>query len=353
MNRLQILGVVLFFASFLLFYLFRYRRVAAISRSGDPVEERHLDPLSRRLREHSQRTHDLFRLGGNVFAALLLIVAVLLLWIAPDQTKHTGDLATRVPVDVARPTKAPPSPLAVGQPPCAGPCAPAEAVGTRWATSGVILTVVVLFAGVALLLAGNKWARGVGTLVVLSGLFHGYLFKEVKIDDLVKFEFKLDKLGFEYKKEIKNEISVEVAKQLTAFGPHRFDPMIGFEVGKAALLPAMEATLDLICGRWRDQGKRERPGMLLIVGSADRLRLVGGLVGQYESNVGLARARAEQVKLRLEKCGVPGESMVTVVAGPRNTPERRQPRDVHGFPEDRSVVVWALWNTLPEKAKGA
>ena len=93
--------------------------------------------------------------------------------------------------------------------------------------------------------------------------------------------------------------------------------------------------------------------MLLIVGSADRLRLVGGLVGQYESNVGLARARAEQVKLRLEKCGVPGESMVTVVAGPRNTPERRQPRDVHGFPEDRSVVVWALWNTLPEKAKGA
>lgn len=349
MNPLQILGLALALLSAVLFYLSRYRPVPIVAASGAPGKEQRLNRMELRLLEHAQRTRDLFCHAGNAVAVLSLLLALLLLFVS-SQPARQADPGHSAPVDIVRPA-APPPAGAPGRAQCDGACERAEPAGTGWLTSGVVLTVIVLLAGVVLLLARNYWARGVGTVAVLTGLCNGYLFKDVKIDDLVKFEIKLDKLGFEFKKETRNDISLEIARQLTGFGPQRFAPIAGFELGKAALLPSMTASLDTVCRRWKEHGGAAQQGMLLIIGSADRVRLAGSLIGQYDSNVGLARARAERVKSHLATCGVPDEQMVTVVAGPRNTPEQARRRDVEGFPEDRSVVVWALWNSTPEKAR--
>jgi hypothetical protein len=107
----------------------------------------------------------------------------------------------------------------------------------------------------------------------------------------------------------------------------------------------MLGKLQRVCERWRTQGGTNQRGLVLVVGSTDRVALGRVALVQYESNVGLARARAEQAKIRLRQCAIPDNQILTLVSGPRNTPLRSGTDALAmGFAEDRRVDIWALWS---------
>ena len=212
-----------------------------------------------------------------------------------------------------------------------------NAVSALWvaaATGGIAVIV-----GAALLALGStRWVRLVGTGTLALGLTsNGYLIKEVKFGDLFKLDTHIDKVALELEFEAK-------LKQLSEFGPERLVAVENFESGRAEIRPEMDEPIAQVCQRWKDHGGESQHGMLLITGSADRVPLAASIRSQYESNVGLARARAEQVRSRVLKCGVPAAQIITLVSGPRNTPAVERNRQPAGFAEDRSVVVWALWS---------
>ncbi|MFC0585026.1 hypothetical protein ACFFG3_10240, partial [Ralstonia solanacearum] len=132
-------------------------------------------------------------------------------------------------------------------------------------------------------------------------------------------------------------------RALSEFGPEQLGVVDDFESGRADVRPHMGETIRAVCDKWRAHGDRGQHGLLLVIGSTDRVRLSPTSATQYESNVGLARARAEQVKARLLDCSIPTGQMVTMVSGPRYTPASGVvvPSDAA---RDRSVVVWALWS---------
>ena len=73
-------------------------------------------------------------------------------------------------------------------------------------------------------------------------------------------------------------------------------------------------------------------------------RLSGPKGVRFESNFGLAQARAEAVKTRIVQCGIRESNVLAMVFGPQHTPDltgKKPPKD--GYPDDRRVQVWALW----------
>nr|WP_315399678.1 hypothetical protein [uncultured Duganella sp.] len=119
-------------------------------------------------------------------------------------------------------------------PPLDGPRLPVPSSGKD--ATALWLTALVMLAGVVLLWARSRLARGIGAVALLCGLFNGYLFKDVKIEQLAKLEFKLDKLGFtftknEFNSDVKVDVAAEVAKQLADFAPELFEPIAGFKLG--------------------------------------------------------------------------------------------------------------------------
>ncbi len=197
---------------------------------------------------------------------------------------------------------------------------------------------VALIAGALLIGWGQGTsAKVAGWLMVFSGLtVNGLAIKDVKFGDLFKFDTRIDKVALE----------LEIGKKLKAlseFGPEQLGVVDDFESGRADVRPHMGETIRAVCDKWRAHGDRGQHGLLLVIGSTDRVRLSPTSATQYESNVGLARARAEQVKARLLDCSIPTGQMVTMVSGPRYTPASGVvvPSDAA---RDRSVVVWALWS---------
>lgn len=183
-----------------------------------------------------------------------------------------------------------------------------------------------------------KWA---GVAMVASGFTaNGIVFKDAKFGDLFKFDTRIDKVALEL--EIDRKL-----KALSEFGPEQLGVVDDFESGRADVRPQMGETIRAVCDKWRAHGDRGQHGLLLVIGSTDRVRLSPTSATQYESNVGLARARAEQVKARLLDCSIPTGQMVTMVSGPRYTPASGEvvPSDAA---KDRSVVVWALWS-VPQR----
>lgn len=217
-------------------------------------------------------------------------------------------------------------------------------VSVVWAA--VAMGGLAVLVGAAVLVFGPRtWVRLVGAGTLGMGLIgNGYLIKEMKFSELVKFDTHIDKVALELDFQQK-------LKQLSEFGPEHLAAIENFESGKAELRPEMLEPIKKICQRWEDQGGRKQKGILLVTGATDRVPLAASIRRQYESNMGLARARAEQVRARVLECGVPAAQIVTLASGPRNTPPAVQDNQTPaGFAEDRSVVVWALWN-VPVKKK--
>ncbi|MHA6885494.1 OmpA family protein [Ralstonia pseudosolanacearum] len=201
---------------------------------------------------------------------------------------------------------------------------------------------IAIVAGALLIGWGRGWpAKWAGVAMVASGLTaNGIVFKDAKFGDLFKFDTRIDKVALEL--EIDRKL-----KALSEFGPEQLGVVDDFESGRADVRPQMGETIRAVCDKWRTHGDRGQHGLLLVIGSTDRVRLSPTSATQYESNVGLARARAEQVKARLLDCSIPTGQMVTMVSGPRYTPASGElvPSDAA---KDRSVVVWALWS-VPQR----
>jgi len=132
--------------------------------------------------------------------------------------------------------------------------------------------------------------------------------------------------------------------KIGALGPEHLGDFVGFERGSTELTADMEKSAAAVCERWRRQAERQ-DGLVLAVGATDRIPLGGPAQTRYESNFGLARARAERVKSRIVECGIPAAQVLVIVSGPRTTPERKmRPANDVGYPEDRMVDVWAIWS---------
>jgi flagellar motor protein MotB len=342
MSWLQSVGILLVSASVAFLYYFRQHRPFSVEDDGQPS----VDPMGMRLAAHIQRVED-FRRRLSVAVTLAALVAGVMLLIISDHggrsPNKTSDILPGTVVSEggkSLPKEAAHQGLserASEKSPQSSQSGQSNAVSAFWAAAamgGVAVTV-----GAALLVLGpTRWVRAVGAGTLAVGLTtQGYLVKEVKFGELFKFDTHIDKIALEL--ELKAKL-----KQLSEFGPERLIVVENFESGKAELRPEMDEPITKVCRRWKEQGGKTQLGLLLIAGSADRVPLAGPIRTQYESNVGLARARAEQVRARVLNCGVPAAQIVTLVSGPRNTPAVQHNQTPAGFAEDRSVVVWALWS---------
>jgi flagellar motor protein MotB len=293
------------------------------------------DPVTERLKAHIEVEQAHRRKRSIGLAAAILLGSMILLLISFQ-------------LDLAGASR--PAPGSTLQPVPNGPRTPAvppdqilPPPGNSGALTAFLMALglggfAVLVGALLLLVGKTKPAQLAGGAALLAGILgDGMLIKEVKFGDLLKIEPHIDKLALEL------VIEKKIA-QLSQFGPQQVSVVENFESGKASLRPDMDIAIDQVCQAW---SKKKGPvsGMLMIAGSTDRVPLAAALRDQYESNVGLARARAEQVQLRVQRqCKVPAEQILAVVAGPRHTPAKRQSETRDGFAEDRSVVVWGLWN---------
>jgi len=196
-------------------------------------------------------------------------------------------------------------------------------------------------------------AKGTGAALMTVGtlsLGGAALVKELKIDSV----FKLSDVTL--LKVVRQQLD-----SLGPVGPERLGELYGFKLGSPSEVDekhagAVDATVSRIAEKWVRQRRAGKNGVLFIVGATDRVRLGASNQGRYETNVGLARARAEYVRSRVVEASkalstalAPDESQVLVlVSGPRQTPERSRTLSAandDGFPDDRRVDVWALWSS--------
>ena len=178
----------------------------------------------------------------------------------------------------------------------------------------------------------------------------GPIIKELKIGEI----FKVDTL----------KLDAEINSRLQGIGhlgPEHIESIGGFLPGKAEVTVPMQQTIENACEKLREETGAGKDGLLLIVGSTDRVPLGPVARKQYESNFGLARARAEAIKLSLSsrdaksahvvasstdipKCGIAVGKMLALVSGPEHTPELVLPKyDSLQLSTDRSVDLWTLW----------
>ncbi|WP_159730921.1 hypothetical protein [Methylosinus sp. Ce-a6] len=192
-------------------------------------------------------------------------------------------------------------------------------------------------------------------LFVMAGGIQAAVVKNLKVDSFLKANFEnLIKAQFESRGAVE-------AKAGDRFVSIRLGAVANFKKGRASLdfegfdedaLRAAERELASICERWRNATPQDGAGIVLIVGATDRLPLSGETKARYEANTGLARARVEAVKSRLDgDCWKKGEkapdqsNVIPLVSGPRVTPplgDVAQATRRLGAPSDRRVDVWLM-----------
>jgi hypothetical protein len=211
----------------------------------------------------------------------------------------------------------------------------------------MIIGDVLILGGVAVLLfQRNRFIRLAAGVALLAGAAaHGYVgieikSLEVKIGNLFQFDNKID-IGL----GINN-----LLKDIGPLGPEPLMEVHGFDPGKSSLKPDMNATekINITCGKWKRHNlSQQQASLIVVVGGTDRVRLAALASSQFESNFGLARARAEEVKSKIVQCGVPDTRVLALVSGPQHTPDiGQQTSSERGYPEDRRVDVWAFWTPV-------
>jgi hypothetical protein len=203
---------------------------------------------------------------------------------------------------------------------------------------------VVALGGVPLWLMGTtRTAKAAaGALFTIGSLTSAAsLIRELKVDSLFSIESV--------------PITITLPKSMTTpggSGAQLLGSIDGFGLASATLDDTntrAAADIAAIKGEWARNRQAGKTGILLLVGSADRLPLRQAALQRFESNFGLARARAEAVKASLQRAfkelpstqGVDDRQILVLVSGPRSTPDARG--DLAGYPDDRRVDVWAVW----------
>jgi hypothetical protein len=220
----------------------------------------------------------------------------------------------------------------------------------------LMLGFALLGAGVAVAAwASTSRGRKVGAGLAIAGTLigSGAIFKDTKIESI----FRLEKGALEGL--VKTQVNVN-----GTLGPELIGSFPGFSLGSTELdLKNQDVGNEMrrLIDRWIAARASGRNGVLMFVGSADRVPLGPESRRQYEANAGVARARAESVRTQMleQTKGLPEsqrireEAALVLVSGPRRTPalpsnDRASARA--GFPEDRRVDVWAFWTTPAETA---
>jgi hypothetical protein len=239
--------------------------------------------------------------------------------------------------------------IQVGAPPANTPAPPAH---TLWPF--IAMGTVLVLAGTVLLLSSSGvWVKAVGTAAVLAGVAGpGYLVRKIDTRDLFTVNVTTK---IEIEKLIDVTLDAKLAQKLKAAGvrgPEHLGYVSAFIPGKAELPDGGGERMTVICKQWKARAK-DQHALLLVIGATDRVPLVSAARAQFESNFGLARARAETVKSTLHtECGIAAEQMIALVSGPRKTPALTPAaRRERGEGEDRRVDVWALWSWPGEKTE--
>jgi hypothetical protein len=227
------------------------------------------------------------------------------------------------------------------------------------------ISILLICVGFALVLWGRAIAKVMGVISLLCGAQVAVV-KEFKLDKIFSIETTSEtneeKLSLLVKKDIQSLIQ---NLHISSLGPRNLGEIKNFRPGFSSIdhegfeakdLKSAKEMLDNICV---DLGKSlgSSNNMIMIIGAVDRLPLASNTRLRYESNLGLARARAEAVKEYLSKncknqLSEKGnqDNIITLASGPRNTPEvlGDMPYDgFNGFPEDRRVDVW-IFQHIPE-----
>ena len=117
-----------------------------------------------------------------------------------------------------------------------------------------------------------------------------------------------------------------------------------FPVGKATLSDEQTKTdLTKLAQQLDSSPVRDQAVLVMLIGSADRQRLRGGLQSRFDSNVGLAQARAEWVRKELTARFPEATKklrFLLLTSGPKRTEDAISSDDLK---LDRAVEVWALW----------
>jgi hypothetical protein len=147
--------------------------------------------------------------------------------------------------------------------------------------------------------------------------------------------------------------------QVQVGGLARLEPSSpAFPIGKAAYVPTpgcsdqsqkAELWVDQVVGAWLQRKTPSTSDWLVLVGSADPLGLNGPLKTKLDSNMALARQRADEIKRRLEERtkaltpthAISDQRVLVLVTGPRAMLIPGKPRcDDLTLAEDRRVEVW-------------
>jgi hypothetical protein len=222
------------------------------------------------------------------------------------------------------------------------PLPPSNSHTGRWIFLGDALLVGAL---ATLFFWGKKtWAKVAALLMALGGAAaHEYVHIEIK-----SFEIQVAALS---PSRNNPEGGYRGSPSSPPLGPELLIEVRGFDKGDPTI-PARDISgretltaIQGVCNAWKTHNPHgENPGLVLVVGGTDITRMSGSKGIRFESNFGLAQARAEAVKTRIVQCGIKESNVLAMVFGPQHTPDlsgKKPPKD--GYPEDRRVQVWALW----------
>jgi hypothetical protein len=217
---------------------------------------------------------------------------------------------------------------------------------------------VLVASGGFLLMSRKATTKAIGASLLTVGTLTGggfALVKDVKVESLFKVD--VDKLL--------GELSIQL-RQMEIPGPERLGFVERFVKGddvhielptRATIQAAQSDGVTRIAAAWLKGRSEGKSAVLLVIGATDRLPMGRTIGRQFEANVGLAQARAEQIKQAIlakcraldATCDIREEQVIALVSGPRHTPPSAGSHvdPPEGYPEDRRVDVWALWTRKP------
>jgi hypothetical protein len=168
------------------------------------------------------------------------------------------------------------------------------------------------------------------------------LIKELKLDFTLKLD--VEKLvDFAITNEYVTKIISDKVVPRALLVALDQEPIGPFASGEASIVSGEKGVFAEIEKKLADDSTGARPGEVLITGSADRRPLSNLLKMKFGSNMGLARARAEWARDRLEDEyeheGVPSPTFQILVLPPKYTAITTTARDMQ---KDRTVSVRAI-----------
>jgi len=216
---------------------------------------------------------------------------------------------------------------------------------SRWKLAVVAISFMVGLGAAAWALDKNKGGRILAALVSVGSVVFGATMSSSVVENL-KFDtlFKFDKLAFTLNVTGNTD---RLGSIPGSAGIERLGCVGYFPTGAADLKGSKEGRCDeqkdLSALRHDIEIREKEIVAVVLIGSADRQPLSGRLLTRYDSNMGLARNRAEWVRGELGISAVP---YIVLTTGPKETDSSPT---IATLVKDRTVDVWVIWNKRPDE----